>query len=44
MADPESIRDSSSEQGCVRAELYKEALDALDQMKEQLINDFPRNK
>ncbi|KAE9369713.1 hypothetical protein N431DRAFT_493487 [Stipitochalara longipes BDJ] len=36
----ESIGNLFPEQGCVRTELYDEALDALGQMKEQVIDEF----
>ncbi len=40
----ESIGNLFPEKGCVRTELYGEALDALDQMKEQVINEFAKNE
>jgi hypothetical protein len=40
----ESIGDLFPENGCVRTELYEEALDALDQMKEQVITEFAKNE
>ena len=44
----QSIRDSIGglfpEQGCVRTELYDEALDALGQMKEQVIDEFAKTE
>ena len=43
-----SIRESLSElfpeQGIVRADLYDEALDALEQMKVQVIEEFASNE
>jgi hypothetical protein len=40
----ESIGELFPEQGCVKTELYEEALDALGQMKEQVINEFAKNE
>jgi hypothetical protein len=40
----DSIGDLFPEQGYVRTELYSEALDALGQMKEQVINEFAKNE
>ncbi|KAH8676899.1 kinase-like domain-containing protein [Tricladium varicosporioides] len=43
----EGIRESLEElfpgQGCVRSELYEDAIDALGQMKEQVIDEFAKN-
>jgi hypothetical protein len=40
----ESIGNLFLEQGCVKAELYEEALDALDQIKKQVINEFAKSE
>jgi hypothetical protein len=39
----ENLRELFPEQGIVKLENYREALDALSQMKEQVINTFATN-
>jgi len=40
----ESLEELFPEQGCVRSELYEDAIDALGQMKEQVIDEFAKNQ
>lgn len=40
----ESIGELFPEQGIVRTELYDEALDALEQMKQQVIGEFAQTE
>lgn len=40
----ESLEELFPEQGCVRVELYEDAIDALGQMKEQVFDEFARNE
>ena len=40
----ESIGELFPEQGIVRTDDYEEALDALEQMKEQVIDEFASNE
>ena len=40
----ESIGELFPEQGIVRPDKYEESLDALNQMKEQVIKQFARNE
>ncbi|KAL3425182.1 hypothetical protein PVAG01_04463 [Phlyctema vagabunda] len=40
----EAVGDLFPEQGCVRTECYDEARDALDQMKEQVIEEFAKSE
>jgi hypothetical protein len=39
----DSLEDLFPEQGCVRSELYEDAIDALSQMKEQVLDEFAKN-
>ena len=39
-----AIGELFPEQGLVRTELYEEALDALDQVKHQMIDEYAKNE
>lgn len=39
----ESLEELFPEQGCVSSELYEDAIDALGQIKEQVIDEFAKN-
>lgn len=40
----ESIGELFPEQGCVRSELYEDSIDTLEQMKEQVLEQFAKNE